>query len=82
MPKLAKTIRYDLADCAEELQKLISHIDDRTLEESEFQIGMQHAFHHLNFAWNARHWPLKRYRMCTQRDFNQAGRFPRDLYKD
>jgi hypothetical protein len=81
MPKLNRTIiRYDIGDCVEELQKILEKIAARRpLDEIEYRVAMQHAFHHLNFAWNARRWPMKRYERCAERDFKKAGDFPKDL---
>ena len=81
MPKLNRAIlRYDIGDCVEQLQQILAKLDARKpLDDIEYRIEMQHAFHHLNFAWNARHWPMKRYEQCSKRDFKKAGDFPKDL---
>jgi hypothetical protein len=74
----------NVADAREELQSIEARIRaGEPIDEEEFQIAMQHAFHHLNFAWNARHWPIERYANLSDTDFKAGGRFPVDLeFKD
>ena len=72
-------ILYNINDAREELDRIAARIGAGKMTEPEFQIAMQHAFHHMNFAWNARHWPMRRYENLTQDDFDRAGSFPSDL---
>jgi hypothetical protein len=81
MPRLNwTTIRGDLSEALDELQKLDARLKARDYPNPvEFQIAMQHAYHHLNFAWNARHVKTSRYANLTDADFEKWGAFPNDL---
>jgi len=81
MPKLNRDIiRSNIEEAREELQKIEATLArDEPIDPVWFQVSMQHAFHHLNFAWNARKWPMKRYEHLSKSDFDSAGNFPPDL---
>jgi hypothetical protein len=75
-----ENISYNLEDALEELQKLDGLISSGNMpDEIEFQIAMQHIYHHLNFAWNTRHDPIENYTDLTQDQFVKKGWFPEDL---
>lgn len=75
-----ENISYNLEDALEELQKLDSLISSGNRPDAiEFQIAMQHIYHHLNFAWNTRYDPIENYTNLTQEQFIKRGRFPQDL---
>jgi len=38
-----------------EADKAILSVCDRPLEEAGLKISLEHAYHHLNFAWNVRY---------------------------
>lgn len=42
-------------------------------------ISFEHAYHHINFAWNSRFYPAKRVVACAQRDYRKWERFPVDF---
>ncbi len=81
MPRLnRKIILHNISEAREELQQIEKMLSSsERLEPIHFQVAMQHAFHHLNFAWNIRHWPTKRYGSLSRTDFEEAGTFPKDL---
>ena len=45
--------------------------------EFSLHVSLDHAYHHLNFAWNIRRTPEKRAWQCTTQDFQRWRRFPR-----
>ena len=45
----------------------------------ELSVDLQHAYHHLNFAWNARYISTKRYANLTDEDFAKWGKYPIDI---
>lgn len=59
------------------LETLIADADRRS--EAELQIGLAHAYHHLNVAWRARRASASRYKGMSDADFKEWGRFPTDL---
>jgi hypothetical protein len=73
-------IAPNIAEAREQLEEIEARLmGGDPPEPVEFQMMMQHAFHHLNFAWNARHWPTSRYGSLTEADFRVAGGQPTDL---
>jgi hypothetical protein len=81
MPRLNRVIILkNITDAREQLQAIEERIRaGERISAVEYQIMMQHAFHHLNFAWNARQWTTKRYANLSQEDFLSGGKFPTDL---
>ncbi len=75
-----KIIKSNISEAREELQKIESLIESEGFPDTgEFQIMVEHAYHHMNFAWNARNIPSKRYANLTDDDFNSFGKFPEDI---
>jgi hypothetical protein len=63
-----------------ELQSIEDRIDKGDwFDDVEFQIALQHAYLHLNTAWNSRHASQDEIAGLTQEDFDRWGRFPNDL---
>jgi hypothetical protein len=81
MPRFNKdAVLQNISEALEELERIETILKAaKTVNQIEFQINMQHAFHHLNFAWNARHWTKRRYASFSRADFESAGSFPTDL---
>jgi hypothetical protein len=67
-------VEGDLAEALEELVRLRRLASKRKLNEVQLQIGLLHAYHHLNFAWNARYVPTAQYRHLTRRQFERWGK--------
>jgi hypothetical protein len=75
-----RTIKVDIAEARGQLQDIEKRIKKRDFpSEPEFQIMLQHAYHHLNFAWNARHKTTKQYASLSDADFKTWGKYPRDI---
>lgn len=53
-PLNLETVRSNLAEAIEELQKLEHRAAAGHLHEEGLQVGLCHAYHHMNFAWNIR----------------------------
>ena len=76
----SENITHNLEDALDGLQKLNQRISSGEItDEVEFQIAMQHIYHHLNFAWNTRRESIEKYVGMTEEQFNQWGKFPEDL---
>jgi hypothetical protein len=72
-----RCIKGDLVEARDQLSALIANLDaNEPITESNYMIELQHAFHHLNFAWNARHSSLEKYQGMSDADFNRWGKFP------
>lgn len=75
-----KVIASNIADAREELERLERLVQSTSSRsEVELQIGLEHAYHHLNVAWNARYARSAAYSRMTKRDFNRWARPPKLL---
>jgi len=72
-------IRSDIASAIEELHKLEQKAASGALTEDELQVGLNHAYHHLNFAWNIRRISTSEYARLTQDQFEQWGKYPTEI---
>jgi hypothetical protein len=75
-----KIIEGNLQKAREELERLGKLACDRNNRNEEIlRVGLEHALHHINFAWNSRRIPVARVYKCATRDFNAWSRHPADL---
>ena len=80
MPKLNwEFILYNLRDAGEQIDEIVRLAESGDLDETNFQIKLEHVYHHLNFAWNLSRIGSKRAARCVRKDFNEWSKFPRDL---
>ena len=70
-------VSFHLKEASDALQNLIRDFDVESPEE--FEIGIAHAYHHLNTAWNSRFITDEKARNHTDWDFAEWRQFPRDL---
>jgi hypothetical protein len=72
---------WHLRDAAEELQRKIRDLEDKPdYGYAEFSIVMQHLYHHMNTAWNARDKSQEQVAECSEADFIRWRQFPEDIY--
>jgi len=45
----------------------------------ELRVDMEHLYHHVNTAWNARDVSPERADACSQEDFDRWRQFPQDI---
>lgn len=64
----------------EQIEKTIEEIDYKSQSEAGLQVQIEHALHHLYFAWNVRHVPIKEYRKMGHENFNKWSKVPRELW--
>jgi hypothetical protein len=81
VPKKRKGLNLEivgsnLAEAVQELERLRNRASDGTLSEEAFQVGLLHAYHHLNFAWNIRRVETRDYANLTQKQFERWGKYP------
>ena len=74
-----KIIAGNLREAREQLQEIEQRIQKKNYSEVELYIDLQHAYHHLNFAWNARTVRTREYTRMTDADFNKWSQFPEDI---
>lgn len=70
-------IESNIREAREQLEKIEKMIAaGRSLSEGEYLVMLQHAYHHLNFAWNARKFRNSRYAKLSEEEFNEWGKYP------
>ena len=70
----------NVSEAREELERIEALIrGGGELSEGELVVMFEHAYHHLNYAWNARRTPDSRHRNLNDEDFNAWGKFPTDI---
>jgi hypothetical protein len=75
-----KSVANNIAEAREQLEQLeIELKQPRVRHEATLQMGLEHALHHLYFAWNVRRINTKSYRSMTDREFNRWSKVPKDL---
>jgi hypothetical protein len=72
-------IGSNISEARDELNELLMKIEAGGLHEAELQVGLLHAYHHLNFAWNIRRVATSRYASLAQQEFETWGRYPADI---
>jgi hypothetical protein len=72
-------IESNLSEPIEELKKLQGLAAEGELNEGNLQVGLRHAYHHLNFAWNIRHVSTTQYAHLTQAQFDRWGKYPSEI---
>lgn len=68
-----KKMLGELEEPLSEEDKAILHVYDRPLEESGLKVSLEHAYHHLNFAWNVRYKDTEN----ANKHFDRDEKFPR-----
>lgn len=73
-------VASNISEARDELESIEASLAAGTpLDEVDFRVAMQHAYHHLNIAWNVRHESDDRYANMSPEDFDRWSRFPDDL---
>jgi hypothetical protein len=73
-------VGFHIREANEELQRTVDEISkDPEYGEGELLLAMQHIYHHLNTAWNARDASHAEADPGTDEQFNRWGQFPADL---
>jgi hypothetical protein len=76
----AGIVLSNISEAREELEKIEELArSGEELEAGELIVMFGHAYHHMNFAWNARHVSDEKYRNLKGEDFNEWGKFPTDI---
>ena len=75
-----KVILHNIAEAREQLERIEAlRKEGQKVSEVELQIWLEHAYHHMNFAWNIRHAPTRAYTKLRDEDFNRWSKFPKEI---
>lgn len=71
---------WNLREASEELTRTIHDLEtDSDYGNEELAVALNHLYHHLNTAWNARHASRARVQECSAEDFLAWRQFPADI---
>jgi len=70
---------FQLKEALEQLQQTLSSINGDDFDDINLQLDMEHLYHHLNTAWNARNATDKDTDECSQANFEKWRQFPTDI---
>ena len=74
-------VLFHLREAAEELSRTISEIEtEADYDDVEFEVAMQHLYHHVNTAWNARDASAQATTECSENDFYVWRQFPTGFF--
>jgi hypothetical protein len=60
-----------------ELDSILSDLaSNPEYSEGELQIALEHAYHHLNYAWHIRNVDEERAAVCSHEDFVKWSKYP------
>ncbi len=68
-------IESNIKEAREQLEEIEKRLA-AGLTEGELLVMLQHTYHHLNFAWNARKARTSRYAKLSEEEFNEWGKYP------
>jgi hypothetical protein len=75
-----EVILYNIRDAREQLQEIENLVNEgHPPSKIEFHIKLEHTFHHLCVAWNARQVSTKRYANLSDKDFNEWSKLPKNI---
>jgi len=70
-------VLFHVREAAEELARTVKEIEaDPEYDSGQFLIAVQHAYHHVNSAWNGQDLPELRAGNLTDPLWNRLGEFP------
>lgn len=73
-------VLFHLQEAKEELDRTIQDLrTDPDYDIGEYRVVMEHLFHHINTAWNARSVSDERAAECSDEDFRAWRQFPSDM---
>lgn len=73
-----KIILYNIQETREQLEQIEKLVaQGNPPSEVNFQIKLEHCYHHLNFAWNIRYASTEDYSKISDRNFNRWSEFPK-----
>jgi len=73
-------IIYNLKEALEQLSMTINELEtDKEYEFGDYKVQMEHLYHHINTAWNARNSSEKESIECSEKNYEIWRQFPNDI---
>jgi hypothetical protein len=72
---------WNLKEANEQLNKIVKQLEtNNDYDYGECIVDMQHLYHHLNRAWNAKESTKEEPDECSETNFEKWRQFPDDIY--
>lgn len=72
-------ISQNLEEAKEQIEEILNNLVlNSEYSEEEFKVCLEHAYHHLNFAWNIRKVDEPRAEACSEDDFKEWSKYPKN----
>ena len=73
-------VLWNLREALEALGALMTEMEgDPEYDQGQFGVDLNHVYHHINTAWNARNASRERSETCSEEDFYDWRQFPTDI---
>ena len=69
-------MKSNLSEAVEQLNDIIARVDDPDYSEAKFMVQLEHAYHHMNFAWHIRTESENDVIECTAENFKRWSKYP------
>jgi len=69
--------RINIQEAREQLQEIEKSLLDNDYDEVELRIELEHAYHHLNYAWNIRNASDEELKKSTKEHFAKYSKYPK-----
>jgi len=77
--KNIELIADNIQEAKDELEDILSEINkNNDYSDVELKIALEHAYHHLNYAWNIRNVKTEKLLECSKEDFIEWSKYPKD----
>ena len=74
--KTKASSKSNLSEAVDQLNEIIEEIDGPEYSETELMIQLEHAYHHMNFAWHIRSESEKDVIDCAGEKFRKWSKYP------
>jgi len=70
-------IVFNIQEAKDQLNEILRDIEgDPEFSEVELRIALEHAYHHMNYAWHIRDVNEERLAACSDEDFREWSKYP------
>jgi len=69
-------VLQNIAEAREQLEQIEKSLLDLEYDETELRVNLEHAYHHLNYAWNVRNEADAAVVAHSAADFAKWSKFP------
>lgn len=73
-----EAIRQNISEAREQLEEIEKSLLNPEYEACELQVDLEHAYHHLNYAWNIREESDAALAELSAENFAKWSRYPAD----